>query len=136
MKKILPLLALVLAGLVACASGGGQASALERAQYAYSAAIRWGDLDGAWLFLAPDKRGEGLSEIERNRWKQVQITRYHVVNSEAASDGSAVRMVEIGVANRHTLAERQVHYREIWHWDAEKKAWQLASGLPDLWAGQ
>lgn len=139
MKKILVLilLAMLSAGLAGCASNGGQASALERAQYAYSAAIRWGDLDGAWAQLAPELRAKGeMNEIERNRWKQIQVTSYRVLSSEATPDGGAARMIEIGVANRHTMAERQLRYQEVWRWDAASKGWFLTSGLPDLWAGQ
>ena len=43
-------MALVLAG---CASTGSQMSALERAQYAWSAAIRWNDFEGAWNLVDP-----------------------------------------------------------------------------------
>ncbi|PJK06965.1 hypothetical protein CO614_07080 [Lysobacteraceae bacterium NML120232] len=139
MKKILApvLLAALLSGVQGCASSGGQAGALERAQYAYSAAIRWGDLDGAWMQLAPELRAQGeMNEIERNRWKQIQITSYRVLSSDATPDGGAARLIEIGVANRHTLTERQLRYQEVWRWDAASKTWFLTSGLPDLWAGQ
>ncbi|MDO4708382.1 MAG: hypothetical protein Q4B94_00945 [Pseudomonadota bacterium] len=136
MKKILALILLAI-WLAGCASSGGQASALERAQYAYSAAIRWGDLDGAWAQLAPELRARGeMNEIERNRWKQIQVTSYRVLSSEAVPDGGAARMIEIGIANRHTMTERQVRYQEVWRWDAASKTWFLTSGLPDLWAGQ
>ncbi|PJK14707.1 hypothetical protein CO613_04320 [Lysobacteraceae bacterium NML07-0707] len=136
MKKILVPILLAI-GLAACASSGNQTSALERAQYAYSAAIRWGDLDGAWSQLAPELRARGeMSEIERNRWKQIQITSYRVLSSEATADGGAVRMIEIGVANRHTMSERQLRYQEVWRWDVASKTWFLTSGLPDLWGGQ
>jgi hypothetical protein len=50
--------------------------------------------------------------------------------------GTSVRDVEIGVINRHTMAERVVRYRETWRWDEEGKAWWVTSPLPDLWDGQ
>ncbi|MDO5609414.1 MAG: hypothetical protein Q4G62_01300 [Pseudomonadota bacterium] len=129
-------IACLLAGLSACASTSGQGNALERAQYAWSAAIRWGDLDGAWMQLAPELRErQTLTEIERNRWTQVQITGYRVLSSEAMGEGGSQRLIEIGVVNRHTMAERQVRYREQWQWDAARKTWFVSSGLPDLWAG-
>lgn len=40
------------------------------------------------------------------------------------------------VINRNTQAERLVRSIELWRWDAERKRWWLASGLPDLWQGQ
>jgi len=47
-----------------------------------------------------------------------------------------VREIEIGVINRHTLAERTLRYRERWRWDPEAGSWWIEGGLPDLWAGE
>lgn len=138
MMRTLRILAIVclLASLSACASTNLQVSLLERAQYAWSAAIRWGDLDGAWMQLTPELRErQSLTNIERNRWKQVQITGYRVLASEAMGEAGSLRLVEIGVVNRHTMTERQVRYREQWQWDAARKTWFVNSGLPDLWGG-
>lgn len=135
--RILFLLILML-GLSACASSGGQQmSALEQAQYAYSAAIRWGDIDGAWTQVDPTFRSANpLTDIERTRYKQIQVTGYKPVSSEAVGEGLAMRVVEIGVVNRNTMAERNVRYEERWRYDAVSKTWLVTSGLPDFWSGR
>ena len=127
------LLALLLAG---CASSG-QVNALDKVQYAYSAAIRWGDFEGAWLLVDPEyRRAHPMSEIEFERYKQVQISAYRDLGAQTTPDGLAMREIEIGVINRHTLAERSTRYTERWRYDPEAKTWWLTVGLPDFWSGQ
>lgn len=128
----LPLLAamLVLAG---CATKIDRGSALQEAQYAWSAAIRWGDFEGAFNMLDPKVRAEHpVSELEFARYKQVQISEYRDLAAQVR-DNTAVREVRIGVINRHTLVERQVRYTESWRYDPATKTWWVTSGLPDLW---
>lgn len=127
------LCALVLSlGLPGCASTQ-QASALQQAQYAWSAAIRWGDFEGAWNLVDPGYRDRHpLTDLELARYRQVQISGYQEL-SGSASETEAQRQVEIGVVNRHTLAERRVRHTERWRWDPQAKAWWIADGLPDLW---
>ncbi|TBR13991.1 MAG: hypothetical protein EPO46_01650 [Lysobacter sp.] len=129
------LLVLLLAG---CATGGQSGDALQQAQYDWSAAIRWGDFEGAANLVDPDVRAKHASTaVELERYKQVQISSYRDLGSSSdAKAGTARRDIEIGVINRHTLAERIVRYRETWRWDAGARRWWVTSGLPDLWAGQ
>lgn len=129
------LVALLLAfGLSGCVTTN-QASALQQAQYAWSAAIRWGDFEGAWNLVDPDYRAkQPLTDLELARYQQVQISAYQEL-AESVSETGAQRQIEIGVVNRHTLAERRLRYTERWRWDAEAKAWWIVDGLPDLWAG-
>lgn len=131
-------LSMLLLGLSACASSGGaQMGALEQAQYAYSAAVRWGDIDGAWSQVDPAwQSAHPLTDIERARYKQIQVTGYKPVSSEAVGEGLAIRVVEIGVVNRNTMAERSVRYEERWRYDVLSKAWVVTSGLPDFWSGR
>ena len=119
--------------LAGCASTGKQMSELERAQYAWSAAIRWGDFEGAWNLVDPAYRdARPMTELQFERYKQVQVSHYRELASNAG-ETSALREIEIGVINRNTLAERTVRYRERWRYDEEAKTWWLTSGLPDLW---
>lgn len=137
LARLLVLIAVLL--LAACASGGGtQRDALDRAQYAWSAAVRWNDFEGAVNLIDPDKRGElAPTGLQMERYKQVQISAYRDVGSSSdPKAGTAVRDIEIGVINRHTQAERTLRYREQWRWDAEARTWWNTSGLPDLWSGQ
>lgn len=125
--------------LTACASGGGtQSDALDRAQYAWSAAVRWNDFEGAVNLIDPDRRDEfAPSGLQMERYKQVQISAYRDVGaSRDLEAGTAARDIEIGVVNRHTQAERTLRHRETWRWDAGTRTWWNTSGLPDLWEGQ
>jgi hypothetical protein len=124
---------LLVLGLSGCATTS-QASALQQAQYAWSAAIRWGDFEGAWNLVDPAYReANPLTDLELARYRQVQISGYQDL-AERASETEAQRQIEIGVVNRHTLAERRMRYTERWRWDPQAKAWWIVDGLPDLWA--
>jgi hypothetical protein len=130
---LLLLAALVL--LAGCATGN-KTSELDKVQYAYSAAIRWGDFEGAWQLVDPEYRqAHPLSELELERYKQIQVTAYRDLAAQATPDGIAMREIQIGVVNRHTLVERTLRYTERWRYDPEAKTWWLTVGLPDFWAG-
>jgi len=124
---------LVLAG---CASTGKQMTDLQRSQYAWSAAIRWGDFEGAWNLVDPAWReAHPVGDLQFERYRQVQVSHYRDL---AASPGEseAMREIEIGVVNRHTMAERTLRYTEQWRYDPEAKTWWITGGLPDFWAGE
>lgn len=127
------LFALTLAGCAA-AGRGKQMTALELAQYQYSAAIRWGDFEGAWTLVDPDyRKAHPMTDLEFERYKQVQISGYRDLAAVVSPDGTAMREIQIGVINRHTLTERTTRYTERWRYDAAAKTWWITSGLPDLW---
>jgi len=127
---------LVLALLAGCASGRAQVNALERAQYNYSAAIRWGDFEGAWNLVEPAYReAHPLTELEFERFKQIQVSSYRDMAAEVGP-ASAAREIQIGVINRHNMAERTLRYTETWRYDAATGSWWITGGLPDFWAGQ
>ena len=123
--------------LAGCATTGPRGTALEQAQYAWSAAIRWGDFEGAVNLIDPTLRAtDPPTAVELERYQQVQISGYREVGATSdLKQGAAVRDIEIGVINRHTQAERSLRYREQWRWDPQSSTWWLTSGLPDLWAG-
>ena len=134
MRTLRSALLLLLLALAACASTPDRGDALREAQYAWSAAIRWGDFEGAWNMVDPVYRAaHPLSSVELARYKQVQVSRYHDTGSRVTGD-SAVREVEIGVVNRNTLVQRDARYQERWRYDAEAQKWWVTSGLPDFWA--
>jgi len=131
------LLLLALLALDGCAAAKiDRNSALETAQYAYSAAIRWGDFEGAWNLIDPAyRKAHPMTELEFERYKQVQISAYHDIGAQVGPT-TAMREVQIGVINRNTLVEREARYTERWRYDEKAKVWWLESGLPDLWQGQ
>jgi len=140
MRAILTLMlamGLLAAALPADALNSRQRNKLEQAQNAFSAAIRWGDFEGAWQMVDPAVRqAQPMSELEFARYEQVQISGYRDLHALAEADGTLVRVIELRIINRHTMAERTQRYRERWRWDAEAKRWWLADPLPDLWEGQ
>ena len=130
---LVALLGVLLAG---CASGQPKMSELDKLQYAWSAAIRWGDFEGAWNLLDPEvRKAHPLTDLELSRYKQIQVSGYHDLGSQVLPE-HARREVEIGVVNRNTMAERSLRYTEEWRYDPEAKTWWVTSGLPDFWAGE
>lgn len=122
--------------LAACGSLGPKLTALEQAQYDYSAAIRWGDFEGAWQMIEPEYRQKHpLSEVEFERYKQIQISGYRDLASQA-SEEKAIREIQIDIINKHNMTERGMRYTELWRYDPEGKHWWVTNGLPDLWQGE
>ena len=129
------LLMLVLAP--AAAQSRLQRGKLQQLQDMYAASIRWGDFENAWQAVDPAYKLEHpMTELEFERYEQVQISGYRAVSTSAGPDGTVERAVELRVINKHTMAERTLRYRERWRWDPERKRWWLVVGLPDLWDGE
>lgn len=128
----------LLLALVACASSGPKMTELEKLQYAYSAAIRWGDFEGAWQLVDPKYReAHPISEIEFSRYEQIQISAYRDLATNTSLDaGTSIREIQIGVVNKNNMTERGLRYTERWAYDPVAKVWWLQVGLPDLWQGQ
>lgn len=129
--------ALVLMLAPASAQSRLQRSKLQPIQNAYAAAIRWGDFEAAWQAVDPAYKAEHpMTELEFERYQQVQISGYRDLSTSGGPDGTVERAVELRVINKHTMAERTMRYRERWRWDPEAKRWWLVVGLPDLWNGE
>ena len=121
----------------ACATSSGKGNKLEETQYAWSAAIRWGDFEGAWNLVDPAYRSaHPMTGVEFERYKHINISGYHDLGSKTLADGDVVREVNLGVINKHTMTERSLRYTERWHYDPEVKTWWQMTGLSDLWQGE
>src|SRR5690625_605760 len=131
-------LACLLIMLVSAGCGGSnKTSDLRRLQYAYSAAIRWGDFEGAWNLVDPEYReANPMTELEFKRFEQIRISGYRELAARSLADDTALREIEIGVINRHNMAERTVRYTEAWRYDEPTRQWWVSAGLPDLWDGE
>ena len=133
---------LLVAGLLlmlapAAAQSRLQRGKLQQVQDAYAASIRWGDFENAWQAVDPAYKAEHpMTELEFERYQQVQISGYRDVSTSGGPDGTVERAIELRVINKHTMAERTMRYRERWRWDPEVKRWWLVVGLPDLWNGE
>lgn len=124
--------------LAGCASLGPKMTELDKVQYAYSAAIRWGDFEGAWNLVDPAYReAHPMTDLEFLRYQQIQISGYRELGASIAPDNTtASREIGIGVINRNDMTERNARYTERWRFDEATKSWWLVVGLPDLWAGE
>jgi len=130
-------LLLVAATVHAAGLSRAQRAKLVQAQEAYVAAVRWSDFEAAEGFIDPAYWQEHpLSDLQRERYRQVQVSGYRERASGVGADGTVERRIEMKVVNRNTQAERTVMVNERWRWDAEGKRWWQAQGLPDLWQGQ
>ena len=129
-------------GLLAVLAPAASQSRLQRCKLqqvldAYAASIRWGDFENAWQAVDPAYRAEHpMTELEFERYKQIQISGYRDLSTRGGPDGTVERAVELRVINKHTMAERTERYVERWRWDPEAKRWWLVVGMPDLWKGQ
>ncbi|AUZ53890.1 hypothetical protein GXB84_13130 [Stenotrophomonas acidaminiphila] len=121
----------------AAGPGRSQRNKLTQTQEAYVAAVRWSDFEGAERFIDPAYwQAHPLTDLQRERYRQVQVSNYRERSTSVAADGAIERRVEMGVINRNTLAERTLMVTERWRWDPEAKRWWQVQGLPDLWQGQ
>lgn len=123
---------LVLVLLAACASAG-QRSPRDQVLYDYVSAVRWSDFDTAARFLDPQLLArDPLTDLERERYRQFQVSGYEVKSASEPAEGEYLQVVEIRLVNRHTQTEKVLTDRQRWRWDPEARRWWLASGLPDL----
>lgn len=129
------ILALVLGG---CASAGKKTmTEREKTFRGYASAIRWSEFETAWGFVDPAIRAEKpLTDLEIERFRQVQVTNYTVRSLVEEADGTVEQVVEISLIGKHTQVERTIIDRQKWTYDAENKHWWLASGLPDITASR
>lgn len=128
----LPLLLPLLLVLAGCPDGGRKPTT-DNLLSDYGAAIRWNEFDKAVDYVDPALReAQALTDLERERYKQVQVTGYEVKDREVAADGSVTQVVEIRLVNRNTQLERSVIDHQAWRYDAAARHLWLTSGLPDL----
>lgn len=130
---------LLIALMLVSVAGGAMAKKrgdLDRNQYAFSAAIRWGDFEGAWTMVDPKVRdAHPMTDVEFSRYEQVQVTGYRDMATMPGPDGTVLREIQIELVNRNTLQQRRVRFTEAWRFDPEAKTWWIAA-LPDFWQGK
>jgi len=133
LRQLFPWIAMaLLAGCSMDALKPTAARALDLAFYEFSSDVRWGDFEAAYAFVDPKTKAEHpLTDLERARFKQVEVSSYDVV-SRVDGIGIVDQQVQLGLINRNTQIPRSIVYHEHWRWDAEKKKWWLVSGLPDI----
>ncbi|MBB3226145.1 hypothetical protein FHW69_000735 [Luteibacter sp. Sphag1AF] len=132
-RSLLLLLAaalLVLGGCATSKKNDGMTNTLNR----YGSTVRWGDFETASMFLDPKYREEHpLTSLELSRYQQLRVTAYDDGNGPTPSgENEVTQVVQIGVTNVNTQAERMIIDRQVWRYDAAKNQWWLVSGLPNV----
>jgi hypothetical protein len=122
--------------LSACATNQ-RSTSLSTTLNAYGAALRWGGFAQAQQFVDPDYRAaHPLTDLEKERYKQVRVSDYDAGNGPTPVDPNTVRqVVRISLINRNTQRERSVIDRQTWTYNAKTQHWWLQSGLPDITRG-
>lgn len=121
--------------LAACAMAPSAMNPQEEALDQYALAIRWSQFADAWAFVDPELRQtQPLTDLEMQRFKQIQVTGYELKGRAPLPDGGLEQTVEIRLINRNTQLERTITDHQRWRWDAAAKRYWLTSGLPDFTA--
>ncbi|TCV96062.1 hypothetical protein EC912_102411 [Luteibacter rhizovicinus] len=120
----------LLAGCTSAKRSDGLTATLNR----YGSTVRWGDFQTAEQFVDPKYREEHpMTSLEASRYAQLRVTAYDDGSGPTPSgENEATQVVQIGLTNINTQAERMIVDKQIWHYDAEKNRWWLMSGLPNV----
>ena len=126
------LLAAMALAIGACASATKNESLRVRL-YNYAAAIRWNEIDQAAAYVDPAVLAEKpFTAEQRERWKQVQVSRYYEAPQSTDAQGRVLQTVQIELVDRATQTVRTIVDRQRWRYDETAKTWWLESGLPQL----
>jgi hypothetical protein len=130
LKFLLPIFAAFFL-LTGCASAG-KGNKLQEAQYAWSAAIRWGDFEGAWNLVDPEyRKAHPMAQADFDRYKQVQIAGYRDLAARA-DESTAMREIQISVIDGSNMSQYDIRYTERWRYDSKENAWWILDGLPQV----
>ncbi|HRG15469.1 MAG TPA: hypothetical protein PLB00_05710 [Pseudomonadota bacterium] len=127
LPRIVAVLALFLA---ACSSTRDEDKLLDATLDQYAAAVRWGSIEDALGFLAPEAPRPSAFDIERLR--QLQIAGYREQPPVQLSPTEVEQVAQIDFVNRHTQEGRSTIERFRWRFDADARRWWLVSGIAKL----
>ena len=103
-SRIVLVLGLLAVMASASAQGRMQRGKLQQVQDAYAASIRWGDFENAWQGVDPAYReANPISDLEFERYKQVQISGYRDLSTRSGPDGTVEPFVRLDRATRRAV---------------------------------
>ena len=103
------------------------AAGLYSATNGYRESIRWSYFDAAAGFLHPDVR----EDIDFEQLQNIRVTGYEVLQPAVITpQQTAVQLVRISYVLDDEQRLKNLADRQEWHWDEERTAWWLYSGLP------
>lgn len=127
----LPRIAAILTVLLAaCSTTRDEDKLLDATLDQYAAAVRWGSIEDALGFLAPEAPRPSAFDIERLR--QLQIAGYREQPPVQLSPTEVEQVAQIDFVNRHTQEGRSTIERFRWRFDADARRWWLVSGIAKL----
>lgn len=108
---------------------------LQAATHGYQSALRWGYFENAYAFVDPDQRKNtpmppSLSGLRLTGYDVVQPPGVQKKDDDEDDSAIATQIVQIEYLYEDRQVVKSLTDRQIWRWDAEKKAWWLTSGLP------
>jgi hypothetical protein len=111
-----------------------RADTLDRTMIAYANAVRWDGFEAASVFVDPKVRqAHPITDLDRARFKQVQVSDYDDGNGPAPAGKDEVRQtVRISLTNVHTQGVRTIVDHQLWRYDEQADKWWLETGIPDL----
>lgn len=124
---------LLLIGVLGACASITRDESLRVNLYNYSAAVRWNEIAQASGFVDPETLAAKPFTAElRDRWAQVQVSRYLEGPSSSDAEGRFLQTVQIEVIDRATQSVRTIVDHQVWRYDPVASTWWLQSGLPEL----
>ncbi len=111
--------------LSACAMSD-ELESLDKTMRAYEHSLRWSRLELVGEYY---KEPVVFSEREKEYLKNIQVTRYKVLTTDA-SKTEARQVVEIRYFNNEYAIERELTDVQKWKYDPEAERWLLVSSFP------
>ncbi len=127
-----PTLLLICTLLLACASmdRNHRLDQLEQAQRDYETAIRWGNLDAAFVM---HRNADSSVPTVAARLGNYRVTDYQVLSRSVAKDAaSAEQVVQISYYNTDYMQEKTLTLHQHWRHNAGTHAWVITSPPPDF----
>lgn len=134
MRKLLPVLALLMSALLLAACGASQLQRdRESTMTRWENLVRWNQFDALVDLIHPDWLEQNpISNIDLERLRQFRVSEYRARQILSDPDGKGLeRTAQLRMYHIHSAQERVILHREVWRWDKERERWLLHSGLPD-----
>ena len=132
MRRIL-IAAGVLLLLVGCATLQNKDKLRDQTLEGYGAALRWGDIQGAWSYVDPAVRAaHPLTPQQKSLYNTVRVAEYEASGPSATGENTIQQSAQISLIVKTSQRVYGVIDHQEWRWDAQAKRWWLETGLPDI----
>ena len=123
----------VLLLLAGCATLQNKNTLRDETLDGYAAALRWGDIEGAWNYVDPLVRAaHPLTPQQKALYASVHVAEYNPSTPRVTDPDTIEQSVQISLIVKASQSVYNVVDHQTWHWDAQAKHWWLESGLPDI----